>query len=102
MPLCQQFGDTVFAYDRKSNEYVACRFALGEPPYLEKMGDSYQRFIAAYLVDCVYAGEERLEEIAAILNFSHLEKVLAFAEQEDDDLDPDQAKQQLVSSIPKH
>jgi len=102
VPLCQEFGDTLFAYDRESDEFVACHFALGEPPYLEKMGDSYQRFVAAYLVNCVYAGEERLEEIAAILNFSHLEKILAFAEQDDDDLDADEAKQQLVASIPKN
>lgn len=98
IPLWECNRDHAYAFDAHSREFVLFYY-YGDMEF-EVVANSYQRFVAAYLVECVYAGETRLEEIATILEFKHLDRIRAFAQSEDIGQDPDELKKEFVESIP--
>ena len=98
IPLWESNRDHVYAFDTATNEFITCNYY--EERYLEVIADSYQRFAAAYLVECIYSGDEELDEIGSLLEFKHMHELHKFAETDHKDLSADEAKQQFVESIP--
>jgi hypothetical protein len=101
VPLWESNRDQVYAYDAATGEYIVFYY-FDDDLGCDVLADSYQRFAAAYLVDCVYAGEERLDEIASLLEFNYVDRVRKFAvEDPDPRLSSREEKQQLIESIPR-
>jgi hypothetical protein len=98
VPLWESNRDHVFAFDLAKGEYVVCYY--DEVPRFEVVADCYQRFAAAYLVECVYSGLKRIEEISVLLEFKYVERIRDFAEVQDVGQDPDELKREFVASIP--
>lgn len=97
LPLWEENGDAVVAYDVQREVYVRHYFLdrdVGEVI----LGFTYQQFVAAIFLDLADSGFENLTELAGLFEFEHLPELEAFL---DTSVGPDvaAANRRFVASI---
>jgi hypothetical protein len=97
LPLWEENGDAVVAYDVQREVYVRHYFLdrdLGEVI----LGSTYQQFVASVFLDLADTGFENLTELAGLFEFEHLPELEAFL---DTSASPDVAatNRRFVASI---
>lgn len=100
IPLWEEYGEQVFAYDTAAGEFVVCYYF--DEPTCDTIATSYQGLAAHYLTERAYAGSKRLPEISTILEFKYLDRLLKWVavEDADDPDDADESQRKFVQSIP--
>lgn len=102
VPLVELNLEAILAFDTVTGEYIECYYYRKfDDASCEVLADNYQGFAAAYLVDCLYAGSEKTDEIARLLEFKHLSRLKEWAEIEDESTGAREAKRRFVESIPR-
>lgn len=79
LPLWEENGDALVAYDRRRGVYIRNYFLdpdLGEVI----LGANYQQFVAAVLLEIVDSGITELTTLAQLFLFDHLPELEAFLE----------------------
>lgn len=73
LPLWEQNGEAIIAYDMSKDRFVRLYYEDSNEGGEEELGRNYQQFLTRYYLELADAGlEDKIEELAALLEYKHL------------------------------